>query len=169
MEQVMHYAILHERNEISIAEELASIRRLLHGRVKDIEYYTELNNYLNQPKLTPLGAFGLTSPSLNRADVFLYTLCDLPLSKLQWEKAIRYWYALHPTYLIMDDIADLEKDRENKEDNVVIDLGGGAEAIERAFEMYRKNCACLEELNPVLSAYLLGEEEKLRRRVPVNG
>ena len=71
------------------------IRDLLRGRVQDTGYYTALNNYLDQPGQGSLGSFGLPFPSLNRADVFLYILCDLPLNKLQWELAIRYWYALH--------------------------------------------------------------------------
>jgi hypothetical protein len=169
MEQVMHFAILHERNEISYNEELESIRTLLNGRVQDMEYYNKLNNYLDQPKQFPLGPFGLNSPSLNRADVFLYILCDLPLSKIHWEKATRYWYSLHPTYLIMDDICDYEKDCENNENNIVSDLGGGVDAFEKTFELFRKNCETLGKLNPLLGEFLLRYEEGLREKIPANG
>src|ERR1700681_4318620 len=139
MEQLMHFAILQEKNEISIPEELKCIRALLKGRIQDQNYYELLNRYLDQTVLKPLGPFGLIHPSLNRADVFLYVLCDLPLTEKQWGQAIRYWYALHPSYLIMDDIRDYAKDKEGGEENVVIDLGDGAAGFEKTFEMLRKN------------------------------
>jgi hypothetical protein len=168
MERLMHYAILQERNEISISEELKQIRQLLEGRIQDAEYYQLLNQYLDQENLKPLGPFGLRFSSLNRADVFLYVLCDLPLSKEQWEAAIRYWYSLHPTYLIMDDIRDYEKDRKNEEENVVIELGGGALGFEKTFDMFRENCSTMKEINPVLSEFLLNYEDELKENLPIN-
>ncbi len=111
-----------------------AIRALLKGRIKNAAYYESLNLYLDQPVLKTMGPFGLPFPSLNRADVFLYILCDLPLSEMQWKKAIRYWYALHPTYLIMDDVRDYAKDKEEGEENVVIELGEGTEGFEKTLE-----------------------------------
>jgi hypothetical protein len=167
MEQIMHFSTLHERNEISFTEELASLRGLLRGRVQDTEYYSALNNYLEQPGQGSLGSFGLPFHSLNRGDVFLYILCDLPLNKAQWELAIRYWYALVPSYLLLDDVRDYEDDMEKGEDNVVIDLGGGVEAFEKTFELFRKNCETLSELNPTLAEFLLTYEEGLKEKIPV--
>ena len=132
------------------------------------EYYDLLNHYLDQPGLPPAAPFGLDYASLNRADVFLYVLCDLPLDGPQWEQAIRYWYALHPTYLIMDDIRDYKKDRKNKEENVVLDFGGGAAGFEKTFELFKENCATLRELNPSLADFLLSYEEELRENIPLN-
>ncbi|HEY4937106.1 MAG TPA: hypothetical protein VII44_11025 [Puia sp.] len=167
MEQLMHYAILQEKKEISLREELISIRALLKGRIKNVLYYEALNLYLDQPVLKPMGPFGLPFPSLNRADVFLYVLCDLPLSEAQWEQAIRYWYALHPSYLIMDDVRDYTKDKEEGEENIVIDLGDGAEGFEKTLEMFRKNSGTMQEINPVLAQFLLNNEEDLRVFVPL--
>ena len=169
MEQLMHFAILQERNEITIAEELAAIRALLEKRVSHNGYYQLLNQYLDQSALRPMGPFGLDFPSLNRADAFLYILCDLPLNEAQWLAAIKYWYALHPTYLIMDDIRDYGKDLKNGEENVVAELGGGSIGFEKTFDLFRENCKTLEELNPVLAGFLLSYEEELRENVPVNG
>ncbi len=168
MEQIMHFSTLHEKKEISFKEELISLRGLLSGRVQDDEYYNMLNNYLDQPEQGPLGPFGLPFHSLNRGDVFLYVLCDLPLNKQQWEQALRYWYALIPSYLFLDDVRDYEDDKEKGEDNVVIDLGGGPEAFEKTFELFRKNCATLAELNSTLASFLLTYEERLREIIPAN-
>jgi hypothetical protein len=168
MEQLMHYAIRHEKNEISQPEELTCIRALLSGRIQNQHYFEELNKYLDQPVLKPLGSFGLAHPSLNRADVFLYILCDLPLTDMQWQQAIRYWYALHPSYLIIDDVRDYAKDKENGEENVVIDSGDGIEGFEKTFAELRKNGETMKEINPLLAQFLMDYEEELRDFVPVN-
>jgi hypothetical protein len=168
MEQLMHFAILQERNEIMVSEELAQIRGMLEGRVRNMEYYHALNRYLDQSMLNPMGHFGLPYPSLNRADVFLYILCDLPLTETQWVEAIRFWYALHPSYLIIDDIRDYEKDRKNGEENVIVDFGGGVAGLEKTFELFRENCSTLTEISPLLGAFLLGYEERLRENIPIN-
>jgi hypothetical protein len=165
MERLMHFAILQEKNEITVAEELQSIRALLKNRIRNLHYYDLLNQYLDQPLLKPLGPFGLAHPSLNRADVFLYVLCDLPLTDAQWKLAIRYWYALHPSYLIMDDIRDYEKDKEDGEENVVIDLGAGTEGFEKTFEMLKSNSNTMKEINPQLAQFFLDYEEKLRELI----
>jgi hypothetical protein len=166
MEQLMHFAILQEKNEISVTEELNCIRGLLKNRIRNQHQYDLLNRYLDQPVLKPLGPFGLTHPSLNRADVFLYVLCDLPLTDNQWSLAIRYWYALHPSYLIIDDIRDYAKDKEKGEENVVIDLGDGPAGFEKTFETLRRNSETMKEINPLLAQFLMNYEEELKGFVP---
>ncbi len=154
------------RKEISQQEELNAIQALLHGRIQHKAYFESLNLYLNQPLLKPVGPFGGPFISLNRADVFLYVLCDLPLNERQWQRAIRFWYALHPSYLIMDDVRDYTKDKEEGEENILIDLGGGTEGFEKAIELYRGNIATLEEINPLLAQFLENSEEDLMVFVP---
>jgi hypothetical protein len=167
MEQLMHFAILHEKNEITVTEELKCIRALLKNRIQGQHHYELLNRYLDQPVLKPLGLFGLIHPSLNRADVFLYVLCDLPLTDEQWKLAVQYWYALHPSYLIMDDIRDYAKDKEEGEENIVVDLGDGIVGFEKTFKMLRQNSDTMKEVNPLLAQFLLNYEEELRGFVPL--
>ncbi len=168
MEQLMHFAILQERNEISREEELESVRGMLQGRIQNKHKYEQLSQYLDQPVLKTLGSFGTAFPSLNRADLFLYILCDLPLTDAQWEKALHYWYALHPTYLISDDIGDYASDKEEGEENLIIELGDDAGAFEKAVEMIRQNAETMREINPVLANYLLLYEDTVRPFIPVN-
>jgi hypothetical protein len=167
MEQLMHFAILQEKNEISKTEELKCIRALLKGSIQNQGNYESLSRYLDQAVLKPMDSFGTDFPALNRADVFLYVLCDLPLTEIQWQRAIRYWYALHPSYLIIDDIRDYRMDKENGEENVVIDLGNGTNGFEKAFGMLRKNSETLQEINPLLARFLMDYEEDLKDLVPV--
>ncbi|HVY76130.1 MAG TPA: hypothetical protein VG890_14950 [Puia sp.] len=164
MERLMHFAILQERSLISAGEELKSIQSLLNGRVKDEQRFNALNKYLDQPVLKPMDDFGLNYPSLNRADVYLYVLCDLPLTEEQWKLAIRYWYALHPTYLILDDLRDYEKDKTAGEENILLELGEDGQRVERALDLIESNCVMLEEVNPLLADFFRSYEEVISRR-----
>ena len=153
MEKVMHFAMLCEYNKISFADQLDQIEQLLEGRITNRLFHDRLLGYLRQPVPAPLHGLGLELPSLNRADVFLYVLCDLPLSPAQTEHAIRLWYALHPTYLLMDDIHDYKSDKKAQDENAIIELGDGPVGFARALEIIHGNISTLAEINPVLGSY----------------
>ena len=165
MEQIMHWAILQEREEISTREEMIAIRELLKDRVKDQKYFDALNTYLDQPILKPMGSFGLKNPALNRADVFLYVLCDLDLTENQRELAIKFWYALHPTYLIIDDLRDYEKDKQDGEENVLMEWNDKSTRFHYAMDMVKSNCKILQRVNPVLAEFLLSYEDEMKGKV----
>jgi hypothetical protein len=164
MEQLMHYAILHEKKEISFFQQLQKINEMLAGRIKSQAFYEELLNYLTQPVLLPRQRLGLDLPSMNRADVFLFVLCDLPLSEKSIDDAIRYWYALHPSYLIFDDVYDYEKDKTAGEENVILELGGGIEGLEKAISILEKNAEILKEISPALCDSIYLHIEEVRER-----
>ncbi|MFI5153829.1 MAG: hypothetical protein ACHQET_10880 [Chitinophagales bacterium] len=151
MEQLMHYAILVEFKEIIFPFQLQKIKELLIDRIKDQAFFDELFEYLSQPVLEPSGRLGMPVPSLNRADVFLFILCDLPMTESQIEQAIEYWYALHTSYLLMDDIYDYKMDQQDKEENSVIELGAAQDGFERAFALLDHNIKKLTTINPSLS------------------
>jgi hypothetical protein len=153
MEQIMHYAILVEFEKISFYQQLQEIKGVLSGRIKNEKFYNELLTYLEQPSLKPSGKLGMPIPSLNRADVFLFVLCDFILTDQQLEHAIAYWYALHTSYLLMDDIYDYKMDKQEREENSVIELGDGKTGFDRAFEMLRRNAEIIRSANPVLADY----------------
>ncbi|PWT74776.1 MAG: hypothetical protein C5B59_10420 [Bacteroidetes bacterium] len=153
MEKVMHYAMLVEYNQMSFGDQLLSIQHLLTNRIRNQEFYLELIHYLEQPVLRPIGKLGMPIPSLNRADVFLFILCDLPMSQSQIEQAISYWYALHTSYLIMDDMYDYQLDKQVKDENAIIELGDGEKGFERAFEILKRNIKTIEPVNPTLAAH----------------
>jgi hypothetical protein len=150
MENVMNYAIQVEFREISFEDQLQKIDALFSGsHNKDLK--KELLGYLQQDALKPVGRLGLTSSALNRADVFLFILCGLPMSTDQTAQAIRYWYALHPTYLLMDDMMDYSKDKDAGEENAILELGEGSAGFAAAFGILESNIETLREINPVLS------------------
>lgn len=138
MERVMHFAILVEYKKISFEQQLQQIEQLLAGRVKNKPFFDELTHYLRQPVLRPVGKLGMPVPSLNRADVFLFVLCDLPLTDHQIDLAIEYWYGLHTSYLLMDDIHDYRMDKQEREENSVMELGDGDLGFDRALAILKK-------------------------------
>jgi hypothetical protein len=162
MERVMHYAIAVEFKEMSFEEQLENIIQLLLGRIKNQEFYDRLIPYLQQPVLRPQGELGMPVPALNRADVFLFILCDLHMTKEQTTKALTYWYALHTSYLLMDDIGDYEKDMEEKEENSVAELGNGRAGLDKAMQVLNNNIKLLNTINPLLCNNL----EEIRATLP---
>jgi hypothetical protein len=168
MEQIMHFSHLQETNDISKEEEQKLIRDLLKDRVHNKPFYESLTKYQDQVVRMSQDVFGTNYPALNRADTFLYVLCDLPLNVLQLRQALRYWYALLPSYLILDDIRDYADDKSNGEENVVIDLGEGRGAYEDAFAILRKNSEVMGEINPLMAELLLNQLEDLKLYVPAN-
>jgi hypothetical protein len=166
MERVMHFAILVEYNQMSFADQLEAIKHLLIGRVQQEAFLAELLSYLEQPVLKPMGRLGKAVPALNRADVFLFILCDLPMSNAQLELAIRYWYGLHTSYLLMDDIYDYKMDKQEKEESSIIELGDNKAGFDKALEMIQENSTLLREINPVLSSHFEKRIANLHDLIP---
>jgi hypothetical protein len=166
MERVMHFATLLEFKQVSYEDHLDSIIHLLQGRIRQPEFYSELLVYLRQPVLRPIGRLGEPVPSLNRGDVFLFILCDLPMTGVQLDAAIRYWYGLLPTYLLMDDIYDYQFDKQDMEESSILELGDGKVAFEKAISMLEHNQSVLQEGNPVLSSYFAGKMADLQDIIP---
>lgn len=166
MEQIMHYAIQVEWLRISFGAQLEEILKILEGRIKNPDFYQELLDYLNQPLLKPRGKLGMQVPALNRADVFLFVLCDLPLGKSETEKAVQLWYALHTTYLLMDDIYDYRLDKQNLEENAIIELGDGEAGSTKAFDILHSNVGLLQRTNPVLGRFFDEAFQDLKKLTP---
>jgi hypothetical protein len=162
MERIMHLATAVERGQLSFADHLKQIAQLIVGRIKNQEFYDELLTYLTQPKIMATGRLGMQVPALNRADAFLFVLCDLPLSTVQMSRSLRYWYALLSSYLLMDDIYDYKMDKQDQEESSIVELGDGDRGFERAFELLDSNRQILAEINPPLSSYLERKIEELQ-------
>jgi hypothetical protein len=168
MERIMHFAQLQESNEISKEEEQNLIRASIKDRIQNKLFYEFLCKYLDQSIRRPVNFIGTHYPALNRADAFLFIICDLPVSEVQLQQALRYWYALIPSYLILDDIRDYMDDIEKGEENGIIDLGVGRNGFEKAFEILKNNSKILSEVNPLLAQLILTYEEDLKIFIPVN-
>ena len=154
MEAIMHYAIREEYKEISFETQLGEIKQLLSHRIQNTGFYNRLVGYLEQPVLKPAENLGMPVPSLNRADVFLFILCDLTMTDEQIDSAVTYWYALHTSYLLMDDMYDYKLDKQDAEENAILELGDGQTGFDKAFEILNDNIKTMRMISPVLSDYL---------------
>jgi len=152
MEEILHLAALEETKVIDKATELSTITGLLKGRIKDEAAFARLHAYLSQPRPLPTGEFGTPYPALNRADNFLFVLCDLPVTEAQWKLALRYWYAVITTILLLDDLSDYEKDKREGEENAVLEMGEGIEGFRKAEILMSEAAVTLNEISPAFSA-----------------
>jgi len=166
MERIMHYAIQFELEQITFEQQIELIKELFSDQIRNPDFFKQLTQYLAQPILKPLGNLGMEIPALNRADVFLFILCDLPMTKEQTDRAIVYWYALHPTYLLMDDIYDYQFDKQNKEENAIVELGDGEMGSRRALDILQQNAKLLAGINQPLSTFFAKSFSGLIKYLP---
>jgi hypothetical protein len=161
MERIMHHATRVEKREMTFGVQLGEIKKFLGYKGTDQAFYEGLVCYLQQDPIEPLGILGKPWRALNRGDAFLFILCDLPLGPGQITDAVRYWYALITSFLLMDDIYDYPMDKQQQEENSIIELGDGELGFMRAFDILEENQKILQEINPLLSKDLNRQTEEL--------
>jgi hypothetical protein len=101
----------------------------------------------------PTDRLGLDIPPLNRADTFLFALCDLPMEEDTTRALVRGWYALIGAFLLMDDVVDWEMDEQTGEENSLRFLGEGVQARLKAMDLLRTHFETLHGINPDLAIY----------------
>jgi hypothetical protein len=162
MEQIMHYATKVEKQEMHFGDQVVAIKKHVEQKASNLAFYENLVSYLQQDSIEPLGILGAACPALNRADAFLFVLCDLPLSSDQIFLAVRYWYALITSFLLMDDIYDYPTDKQRQEESSIVELGDGDRGFMRAFAILKENQQILAQINPLLSKDLKRQAEELQ-------
>ena len=63
-------------------------------------------------------------------------------------------FAPNGVRLLLDDFKDLEDDRRDNDENVIIELGNNKEAILKAYEIGENDLVTLGEMNPKLSKFI---------------
>lgn len=153
MEEILNSAAMHEFEQISFHEHIENCRFLMSGKVKNTLLYADLLEYLSDEDLKPVKNIGTPSKALNRGDTFLFTLCFLELPDNVVNQILEEWYALVPSFLLMDDIMDLKEDRERNEENAINDFGQGANGVEKAIDYLKIKFNHLKSVNVQLSEY----------------
>jgi hypothetical protein len=92
-------------------------------------------------------ALGTPVSALNRADAFLFTFTDLAADEATTKKLIENWYHVAVTVLMLDDLVDLDSDRQNKEENAVLELGDNNHALKICEDLLEKHLAELRNIN----------------------
>ncbi len=162
MEEVLHSAALHELEEIDFKEHLTNCKTIMRNCIKNYTLYNDLLIYFDDEQLKPYKYLGTSSKALNRADTFLFSVCFLDLNKQVTDQIVENWYALIPSFLLMDDISDLQEDKEKNEENSINDFGTGSEGVEKAIVFLRNNYNQLKTYNSKLGLYF---ENSLKKKL----
>ena len=158
-ENILHSAALHEYELIGFDEHLNNCRELLANKVVNLNLYTDLLQYFGNDSL-PYNYLGTFSKALNRGDTYLFALCSLNIPLHLTHKIVELWYILVPSFLLMDDIMDLEKDRIKNEENSINDFGSKERGVSNAISFLADRFAKLKGVNGKLGAYFEGSLQR---------
>ncbi|MBP6686820.1 MAG: hypothetical protein KA160_03090, partial [Lacibacter sp.] len=84
----------------------------------------------------------------------LFTLVDLDVTDKWVSTFLPVWYSLARPILLLDDFKDLEEDRNNANENMIIELGDNKQAVEKAYEFGLQDLVKLSKVNPKLAKYI---------------
>jgi hypothetical protein len=149
----LHSAALYEFEKITFRQHIENVKLLVSPYIKNQVLFDDLSTYFDNEALRPYKYLGTFSKPLNRADTYLFTLTTLEATAVQFEKMIDQWYALIPSFLLMDDLTDLQEDTENNEENSVTDFGPGSVGVEKAIEYLRLKFTYLKSVNQSLGEF----------------
>jgi hypothetical protein len=161
-EQILHSAARYEFEEISFSEHISNCESIMAGCIRNQDLYNDLLTYFKSHQLKPYKNLGTASKPLNRGDTLLFSLCFLDVPSEVTYKIIESWYALVPSFLLMDDVSDLQNDREKQEENSISDFGEGTRGIENALDFLRGKFNQLKQFNPKLGSFF---ENGLDRKI----
>jgi hypothetical protein len=74
-----------------------------------------------------------------------------------FENVVKNWFALITTLLLLDDAEDLKKDKEEGEENALLESGLDVKGIQQIKELVHDNLSVLKKVNPSLSQMLLNQ------------
>ncbi len=144
----------YENREISFDQFLKSCQQIWKPDLKQKKLADDLYQVLSG-EVPQNFKFETKHKALARSDAFLFTIIDLDLTDEWIEQFLPYWYSLARPILLLDDFKDLVEDRQNNDENTIIELGNNAEGIKAAYEMGAKDLEKLSTINPKLAKYML--------------
>lgn len=145
-ELILHHAAVQEAEEISLESHISFCQEAVMSKLRHPKLFDDLSAYYKnlEPEHKYLGT-GIRA--LNRADTLLFALCTLQADEQTILNIIECWYALVPSFLLIDDIVDLEDDKETKQENSVLEFGAGAVGITKAIAFLTNNIRVLGRYN----------------------
>jgi hypothetical protein len=150
-EAIMDSAGKLEAEEINWEEHVAECAALSRVDLRNEPFMHDLCDYF-AGRPTPSGMrFGNDFASLKRADTYLFSLTRINFDHDMQRKLLDAWYALITYFLILDDLDDIRKDFERKEENAVIDAGLSEEGATRIIAMMDESYALMLRVNPVMA------------------
>jgi hypothetical protein len=143
----------YENNESTFQEFLVACKMLVQDNIKQPHLASDLFASF-AGKETQYFQFETKHKALARSDSFLLTLVDLDLPDEWVHSFLPIWYSLARPILLLDDFTDLVDDRNNSEENAIIELGDNEKAIAEAYALGMADVEILTKVNPQLGKYM---------------
>lgn len=152
-ELILHEAAMVEHKHCTWIEHAEKLSTIIQPYAVQTELFQELNAYLVQEKPVQQSGtrLGTPFPSLNRADSYLFTLTALKDTRFNLQLALAGWYALMTYFLILDDLADIQEDLLNNEENAIVDAGLNSSGLQAIQLMIDQSIAVMKVINPVIA------------------
>jgi hypothetical protein len=152
MEEGFDIMAKYEAKKIPYEEYISSCEMLFKPTVVNEFFYNDLILHLNNK--TPVHyTLGTPVKALNRADAFLFTLCDMAIDTTLLQNIVTNWRYINANALILDDISDLAMDEKKGEENSIIELGNNDIAWKTVQSMFDNNQKLIGTINPTLTRY----------------
>ncbi|MBX3254462.1 MAG: hypothetical protein KF862_10005 [Chitinophagaceae bacterium] len=152
MEKIMHSIAKQEFDSIPMDEHVKECIEITKPVCRNNLLLDELASCFLEGQVVQKGiSFGTPLRALNRVDSYLFTLCYFDVDDEQKKHLIDAWHACMTFYLITDDLDDIKKDFEEKEDNAIIEAGldeNGAKLIESYMQ---QSYNTMNKINPVFA------------------
>ena len=162
-EHILDSAARYEKNQYDFNTHIQRCKELVYTKTVQHNLFADLDHFFNQAKLIPYKYLGTTNRALNRGDSFLFLLCVLDVPETTLQEIIKGWYALTPSFLLMDDVMDLQEDKQRGEENSINEFGEGADAVKKAIEYLKNNFNILKTFNQKLGDFFEQSLEKKLR------
>lgn len=166
MEQGFDLLKKYELNLITLHDFLAGCKKLLNNNIYQPHLAKDLFSLFAGEK-PEYFHFETRYQALARSDFFLFTLVDIPVSDEWVQQFLPYWYALARPILLLDDFRDIEDDRENGEENTIIEMGDDRQAVLKAYELGKSDLDKLAEVNKPLAVFIEGLLEDSMQYAPI--
>jgi hypothetical protein len=152
-ELILHEAAMVEHKHCTWIEHAEKLSTIIQPYAVQKELFQELKAYLVQEKPVQQSGtrLGTPFPSLNRADSYLFTLTALKDTRFNLQLALAGWYALMTYFLILDDLADIQEDLLNNEENAIVDAGLNSAGLHAIQLMIDQSIAVMKVINPVIA------------------
>ncbi|MFT3702851.1 MAG: hypothetical protein QM802_10790 [Agriterribacter sp.] len=151
MEQIMHSIAKQEFENISLGKHVEECVAITKPVCKNNDFLDDLQRYFAGQNIQRGIRFGTSIKALNRVDTYLFALCFFNFDEATKKKLIDAWHALMTFYLIEDDLDDIKKDFEAKEDNTILEAGLSDEGIKIVESFMDESYNVMNAVNPVFA------------------
>lgn len=154
-EKILHGAALHEAEKITLDEHITNCKSIVESKGLHEDLYHDLGHYYSI-HASAHKYLGTGNKALNRADSLLFALCALPVNNEIIHQIIECWYALVPSFLLIDDIMDIDEDSQTSQENSVLEFAPGAAGIKMAVDFLEEKIKILAKYNAKLEGFFDG-------------